>query len=229
MIEVVKTYTSDLQLGMYVSGLDRPWLETPFVLQGFRIETEDDLRSLCKFCQFVFIDTKKSSQGGYALQRKSPIQRPRISKQAMFPTHKLNTYTDSADWAEEFPRAETAVKELSSGIEEIFQQAMGGAALDVVRVKRSVEPMIDSISRNPDACIWLARLKQQDHYTYQHSLGASIWAVALGRQLGLPRSDLRSLAIGGLLCMSASCAWPRNSSTRTASLRRKNLPNCAST
>jgi putative nucleotidyltransferase with HDIG domain len=69
----------------------------------------------------------------------------------------------------------------------------------VVKVKQSVDPMIDSISRNPDACIWLARLKQQDTYTYQHSVGASIWAVALGRQLGLPRPDLRSLAIGGLL------------------------------
>ena len=44
-----------------------------------------------------------------------------------------------------------------------------------------------------------ARLKQQDTYTYQHSVGASIWAVALARQLGLPRPDLRSLAIGGLL------------------------------
>lgn len=69
----------------------------------------------------------------------------------------------------------------------------------MIRIKRSVEPMIDSISRNPDACIWLTRLKQQDEYTYQHSLAASIWAVALGRQLGLPRSDLRSLAIVGLL------------------------------
>ena len=69
----------------------------------------------------------------------------------------------------------------------------------MVKVKKSVEPMIDSISRNPDACIWLARMKQEDQYTYQHSLGASIWAVALGRQLGLPKSDLRSLAIGGLL------------------------------
>jgi putative nucleotidyltransferase with HDIG domain len=59
--------------------------------------------------------------------------------------------------------------------------------------------MIDSISRNPDACIWLARMKQEDQYTYQHSLGASIWAVALGRQLGLPKADLRSLAMGGLL------------------------------
>ena len=42
-------------------------------------------------------------------------------------------------------------------------------------------------------------MKQQDTYTYQHSVGASIWAVALGRQIGLPKSDLRSLAIGGLL------------------------------
>jgi putative nucleotidyltransferase with HDIG domain len=42
-------------------------------------------------------------------------------------------------------------------------------------------------------------MKQQDTYTYQHSVGSSIWAVALGRQLGLPKSDLRSLAVGGLL------------------------------
>ena len=69
----------------------------------------------------------------------------------------------------------------------------------MVKVKKSVDPMIDSVIRNPDACVWLARMKQEDQYTYQHSLGASIWAVALGRQLGLPKSDLRSLAIGGIL------------------------------
>ncbi len=84
-------------------------------------------------------------------------------------------------------------------VDSIFAQVSLGGALDVVKVKQSVDPMIDSISRNPDACIWLARMKQQDTYTYQHSVGASIWAVALGRQLGLPRPDLRSLAVGGLL------------------------------
>ncbi|MEQ9464799.1 MAG: HD-GYP domain-containing protein [Haliea sp.] len=199
MIEIVKVQTADLELGMYVSGQDRPWLETPFLLQGFRIEAEEDLRTLRKFCQFVFVDTVKSAKQGYAPPRNVRVQRPRVPKQTLFPTRQLKSYADNSDWTEEFPRAETAVKALSSGIEEIFKQAAGGAALDVVRVKRSVEPMIDSIARNPDACIWLARLKQQGKYTYQHSLGASIWAVALGRQLGLPRSDLRSLAIGGLL------------------------------
>lgn len=199
MIEVIKISTADLELGMYVSGLDRPWLETPFLLQGFRVASEDDLKTLQRYCQYVYVDIEKSQQQEHVLQRKQRIQRPRLSRQALFPTRKLTSYQDSSDWAEEYPRAESAVKQLSQGVEEIFQHARDGAALDVVRVKRSVEPMIDSISRNPDACIWLARLKQQDQYTYQHSLGASIWAVALGRQLGLPRSDLRSLAIGGLL------------------------------
>ena len=69
----------------------------------------------------------------------------------------------------------------------------------MIRLKKSVEPVVESMSRNPDACIWLARLKQHDQYAYQHSLSASIWAVALGRQLGLPRHDLRSLAIGCML------------------------------
>jgi putative nucleotidyltransferase with HDIG domain len=117
----------------------------------------------------------------------------------MFSNRTIKRYSDAAEWEEEYPRAQAAVQALSEGIDDIFDNVAAGGSLDVVRIKRSVEPMIDSITRNPDACIWLARMKQEDSYTYQHSLGASIWAVALGRQLGLPKSDLRSLAVGGLL------------------------------
>lgn len=199
MIEGVKIYTTDLELGMYVSALDRPWLETPFVLQGFRIVTDDDLNTLRRYCQYVYVDVEKSKQQEYILQRKQRIKRPRLSRQALFPTRRLTSYHDVTAWEEEYPRAEIAIRQLSEGVEEIFEQVRNGSAVDVVRVKRSVEPMIDSISRNPDACIWLARLKQQEQYIFQHAVAASVWAVALGRQLGLPRSDLRSLAIGGIL------------------------------
>lgn len=199
MIEIVKIATSDLELGMYVSSLDRPWLETPFALQGFEVTSENDIQTLRRYCEYVYVDVEQSRQRDTSLRRKVAPQRPRISKTVLFPQRRLKTYQDETDWKEEYPRAETAVRELASGVEDMFRQVTDGAALDVVRVKRSVEPMIDSISRNPDACIWLARMKQQDQYTYQHSLATSIWAVALGRQLGLPRSDLRSLAIGGLL------------------------------
>ena len=198
MLEIVKIFTTDLELGMYVSSLDRPWLETPFSLQGFRLESEEDIKHLQEYCQYVYIDTLKSVQEPAVIRRKVR-NRPRKSTQQIFSDRTLKTYQDGSDWSEEYPRAQVALESLSQGIDDIFGHLAEGGSLDMVRVKKSVDPMIDSISRNPDACIWLARLKQEDHYTYQHSLGASVWAVALGRQLGLPKSDLRSLAIGGLL------------------------------
>ena len=198
MLEVIQINSSELQLGMYVSGLDRPWLEVPFPMQGFRIDSAEDIARVQKYCQYVFVDSTKSMVEGGKIKRKSP-SRPRKTRQQIFPGHKLKTYADSASWSEEFPRAKAAVESLLGTVDSIFVQVSQGGAMDVVKVKQAVDPMIESISRNPDACIWLARMKQQDTYTYQHSVGASIWAVALGRQIGLPKSDLRSLAIGGLL------------------------------
>ncbi|MGL4564420.1 MAG: HD-GYP domain-containing protein [Halioglobus sp.] len=198
MLEVIQINSSELQLGMYVSGLDRPWLEVPFPVQGFRIESPEDILRIQKYCKYVFVDSTKSSVPGGKITRKALI-RQRKNNQQIFRGRRLKPYADSASWGEEFPRAKAAVEILTQTVDCIFEQVSRGAALDVVKVKQSVDPMIDSISRNPDACIWLARMKQQDSYTYQHSVGASIWAVALGRQLGLPKSDLRSLAVGGLL------------------------------
>jgi putative nucleotidyltransferase with HDIG domain len=198
MLDVVKVNTTDLQLGMYISALDRPWLEVPFPMQGFKLESDKDISQVQTYCEYVFVDTHKSSLLIQPTKR-SVAARPRRTKAEIFKGHKLKSYQDSAGWSEEYPRARAAVDSLSAAADAIFSQVKAGGALDVVKVKKSVEPMIDSVTRNPDACIWLARMKQQDSYTYQHSVGASIWAVALGRQLGLPKSDLRSLAVGGLL------------------------------
>lgn len=198
MLEVIKTSTAELQLGMYVSGLDRPWLETPFPLQGFKIDSPEEIIRLRNFCQYVYVDMEKSVVAPKPAKRNA-FDRPRKSKQQIFKGRTLKGYQDSANWTEEYPKAQQAVESLSEAIDAVFVQVSAGGALDVVKVKKSVDPMIESITRNPDACIWLARMKQQDNYTFQHSVGASIWAVALGRQLGLPKSDLRSLAVGGLL------------------------------
>jgi HD-GYP domain-containing protein (c-di-GMP phosphodiesterase class II) len=164
-LEIVKIYATDLEPGMYISSLDRPWLDTPFTLQGFRLQSEEDIRRLQK---------SKSVQDATIVRRKMR-NRPRLSNQELFANRTLKRYTEACSWEEEYPRALKAVMTLSKGIEVIYSK------------------MSDS------ACIWLARLKQEDRYTYQHPLGASIWAVALGRQLGLPKTDLRTLAIGSLL------------------------------
>jgi HD-GYP domain-containing protein (c-di-GMP phosphodiesterase class II) len=55
-----------LTLGMYVTELDRPWVGTPFMLQGFVLDDQADIDQLQSLCKFVFIDRTKSIGNQFA-------------------------------------------------------------------------------------------------------------------------------------------------------------------
>ena len=55
--------SSKLKIGMFVSDLDRPWLGTPFLLQGFLIENDEHIEQLQECCKFVVIEWDRSTQG----------------------------------------------------------------------------------------------------------------------------------------------------------------------
>ena len=50
----------ELTFGMYVSKLDRPWTETPFVFQGFVLKSDKQIDVLKKYCKHVFVDPEKA-------------------------------------------------------------------------------------------------------------------------------------------------------------------------
>ena len=52
-----------LQCGMYVAELDRPWLDTPFLLQGFRVDSQIELDTLRRYCRYVYVDPELSDVG----------------------------------------------------------------------------------------------------------------------------------------------------------------------
>jgi len=54
-----------LQLGLFISELDRPWLDTPFLMQGFLLENQQQIELLIEYCEFVTVDLVRS-QGGIA-------------------------------------------------------------------------------------------------------------------------------------------------------------------
>jgi len=212
MLKTLKVSTKSLEIGMYISGLDRPWLDTPFVTQGFFIESQADIDRLREYCHHVLVDTRRSFDPKVLVSRRSLVEsrpeepqptkrleRARIPIQRIFPGRTITPYQDDAAWEDEHPRAKEALNLLVRDIDEIYEEVGEGEKLNVVKLRKSVEPIVDSISRNPDACLWVARLKQHDKYTYKHSLGSAIWSVSLGRQLGLERHDLRSLAMGCML------------------------------
>ena len=60
MLEAQKIEVTSLSVGMFVSKLDRPWLDTPFLTQGFLLETQEDIDRVGRYCDFVYIDSTKS-------------------------------------------------------------------------------------------------------------------------------------------------------------------------
>src|SRR3954462_10531954 len=60
-----KIPTTELKVGMFVADPDRPWVDTPFLLQGFLIEDEDQIRALMQHCHFVLVDRTRSTGDQY--------------------------------------------------------------------------------------------------------------------------------------------------------------------
>jgi hypothetical protein len=54
--KTIRIHISELQIGMYVSQLDRPWLETPFLMQGFLIESMEDIAAVAEYSEHVWVD-----------------------------------------------------------------------------------------------------------------------------------------------------------------------------
>ncbi len=52
-------HSNQLELGMYVHELDRPWTETSFMFQGFRIDSFDLLRQVQDSSEYVNVQTEK--------------------------------------------------------------------------------------------------------------------------------------------------------------------------
>lgn len=199
MLQTVKVPTSDLSKGMFISGLDRDWLGTPFLTQGFLLESDADISRVRDYCEHVWVDVHKCVHISATLARHAKGERARVPLPEIFKGRDLNDYAEETAWKDEHPRASKALDNLLNDITDIFDKAADSGKLDAVRLKTSADPIVGSIARNPDACLWLGRLKQHDEYSYQHSLSVAIWAVALGRQIGLHKRDLRSLAIGAML------------------------------
>lgn len=210
-IETIKISVNQLQTGMYVSALDRPWLETPFMTQGFLISRKEQIHKLAQYCQHVYIDSMRgisvpksksvpTSAAGTAKQtsgEKADYSESFTREMAKRITFEYKTTTPVA---EELGTARQTFHTVLSEFDTIAKDIRRGSAVKLDHVAELVPPMVNSIVRNPDAGIWLAQLKSRDTYTYRHCLSMVIWCSVIGRQLGLPKKELEHLSLGGLLC-----------------------------
>lgn len=185
----------DVKAGMYVCRLDRPWLETPFMMQGFYVQTNREIRTLREQCKRVFIDTEAPPPPNAPEDRRVGDDR----RQAEAIPSPVVTYENKRPVEEEIESAKMLRREVVNAMGDLLDSAKSGKVLDVKSAKYVVQKVTDSILRNPDAFMWLRLLKDKDQYTYSHCMDCSALAIAFGRSMGLARTQLEELGLGALM------------------------------
>ena len=196
----------DLELGMYVAQLDRPWTETPFLFQGFFIHHDEEIDELKRYCRYVFIDVARDGSPvpetdgeSRTITRVTNLRGPAPAKAPAPAGRTRANYERAAAVEYEMPAAKVIYEDTAKTTREIIQHLQESGVLNIDLAQQAVAQVMDSVLRNPDAMTWLTRMKRHDEYIYQHSVNSCVWGLAFGRHLGLDRQSIYEIGLGCML------------------------------
>jgi len=178
----VKVQVEDLQHGMFVAELDRPWLESPFLFQGFVIEEDAELDQLRTVCRWVLVEDSKSRRSIDFNQ----VQQASATRQA------TSFVTVAKATAKVAARA-------TDQVEKLLDSARLGASIEPGDAREIVGGLVHSVASNTNAALWLTSLKKRNARTAGHCLNVSILALAFAQSLGEPLDEMEDIGTGALL------------------------------
>ncbi|MFT3760519.1 HD-GYP domain-containing protein [Thauera sp.] len=194
MIKLIPIDT--LRPGMYVHDLNCEWMEHNFVRNRFTIDSEETVAEIRTLgVPEVWIDTERGLDVADA-----PEQTESELAEA---GHSLAG--DAARPAPRRPPRHTLeqARRLHGEANRIVRDMMGdirlGKQIELEQIEPLVARIVDSIFSRQDALLPLARLKDHDEYTFQHSVSVCALMASFARTLEQPREVIREIAIGALL------------------------------
>lgn len=83
-------------------------------------------------------------------------------------------------------------------VREIVEGIKNQKLINIRKAKHLMQDAVTSIKQDESALLGLASIKNYDEYTFNHSVNVSIYAIALGQRIGIPKKHLGDLGMAGL-------------------------------
>ena len=196
MIKKIKV--EQLEPGMYIHDMNCGWMDHPFMTNSLKVKNEKMIEKIIgNGIKDVYIDTEKGLDVDDAPTAEEVSQeiQEELNKMADLRSPEVR----KASIKDELVKAREIKKEAKKAVYDIMEDVRFGKPLKADKVEKVVDKMIDSIFRNQDALISLARIKQTDEYTYMHSMGVCVLMISFSRHLGLNKGELKHAAVGAML------------------------------
>ena len=195
-------------MGMYVSALDRPWSESPFLMQGFCVTSPRVLAKLQEICQYVIIDSSKSIEAEANKLDTSSVKvdfqsrktdEPVRASVAPVPINHTRYERRRGMTTADVSHARESYQNVKESVGQVFQGLKAGGTVDAASASAASSTLVSSAVRYPTALSWLALMQKSNDEVYNHALRASTWALLCGRHIGLEEADLKCLSLAILL------------------------------
>jgi HD-GYP domain-containing protein (c-di-GMP phosphodiesterase class II) len=81
---------------------------------------------------------------------------------------------------------------------EVLTDVRLGRAMNMRRVKRTVQTIVDQVLNNETSMLGMTALRDYDEYTFTHSVNVCIISLVIGQKIGLTKAQLYELGLGAL-------------------------------
>ena len=202
-----RIHIGKLKPGMYLVGLDRSWLETPFLRHHFLIDNAEDIARLRQAgVREVTIDPSRGL---------NVADEPEVKDPGPEPPSPAGMPDERPPWASQQDiDAVRAVRDRTrEALLRLFDGVKTGVRFDLGEVGRAVEDLLGELAHHRTAMMLLAQMSQMersDRDPCAHALDVGVLSLVVGMTHGLDAPTVKQLGLGALLHDVGELHLPQN-------------------
>lgn len=204
---------ASVQVGMYLCGIDRSWLNTPFLKHRFLIRSSADVDKLHRCgIQEITIDTERgldvvpdTEETPLPKETSASLAAPLPLEHVPFvpPEHTriplLPDTVQGISLSGEFSSMKHARQCMLESVQDILHTLAKTGGMAVEQVHHLTQSIMAETFGHEEACMAMIQTREFSPCLYDHALTVSTLAVLFGRSMGLQEDWLSHLATAGLL------------------------------
>ena len=195
---IKKIPIAQLKLGMFIHDLNCGWINHPFARNRFMVDNATTLNKILGIgVEEVYIDTVLGADVGGV--ETSTVEDKEVEGSLADLIELSPNITNKLTHAEEFEKAKALYSNASKVMQHMMKDVRLGKQIALEQCEPMIDDIMDSMFRYPSALLSLAQMKTRDEYTFQHSVSVAALAITIARVLHMQRTEIKDIALGGLL------------------------------